>query len=312
VALINASIIIISYNTNKDTLNCLASIFRETKNISFEIIVFDNGSLDNSAIAIQQEFGSRVNLITAESNIGFAVGNNIAAHYAKGEYLLLLNPDTVVLQGAIDNLLEFAISQPDAGIWGGRTLLGDMSLNPASCWMRQTLWSLTSQVLGLSSIFRKSTLFNPEGIGSWNREGVREVDIVSGCFFLVRHDLWKQLNGFHPEFFMYGEEADFCLRAKNLGYQPAVSSAATIVHFGGASEKVKSDKMVRLIKAKILLIKRHFPASQRKLGIILLTGWPITRYLSHLFLSLCGRSSSIIKRNEWKSVWSRRREWLSD
>jgi len=304
------SIVVISYNTKKETLECLHSIFRETRETPFEVIVLDNASTDESALAIQHVFNDQLLLITSDINLGFARGNNTAMKYAKGDYILLLNPDTVVLDGAIDKLVAFADSIPDAGIWGGRTLWADKSLNPASCWMKQTIWSLISQMLGLSSLFRKSTLFNPEGIGGWNRKGIRKVEIVSGCFFLIRHDLWKKLNGFHPDFFMYGEEADLCLRAKQFGAQPVVSSNATIIHYGGASEKVQADKFVRLLKAKCLLIHRHFPSYKKTLGIILLAAWPLTRFWAHSIASLLKREPLSERQKMWYTVWARRKEWF--
>lgn len=116
------SILIISYNTRKMTLECLRSVYQETNETTFEVIVLDNASTDGSVEAIASEFGSRVRLIPATENIGFAAGNNRAAQQARGGFFLLLNPDTVVLDGAIDHLMAFAKSRPQAGIWGGRTL----------------------------------------------------------------------------------------------------------------------------------------------------------------------------------------------
>ncbi len=304
------SIIVINFNTCRLTLECLRSVFKETKDTKFELIVLDNASEDQSARAIAEEFNNRVDLIVSKKNKGFAGGNNLAAHKATGDYLLLLNPDTVVLDGAIDKLVAFATSHPGAGIWGGKTLFKDRSLNPSSCWKRQTIWSLACQASGLSSLFRKSSLFNPEGMGSWNRGGIRKVDIVSGCFFLIKHDLWKQLDGFHPDFFMYGEEADLCLRAKKLGAQPMITSEATIIHYGGASETVRADKLVRLIKAKMLLIRRHFPVYAAPTGVALLAFWPLSRYSAHTLLSLLGRQSSSQAQQVWGEVWKRRQEWL--
>ena len=183
---VDVSIIVVSYNTRDMTLECLRSIFRETRLIDFEIIVIDNASTDGSADAISTEFGESVLLLASSENLGFAAGNNMAATKAKGDMLLLLNPDTVVLNEALDHLYAFASQYPQAGIWGGRTLFGNGSLNPASCWSRQTLWSLFSQALGLSSLFRHSSIFNADGIGGWDRDGIRAVDIVSGCFLLLR------------------------------------------------------------------------------------------------------------------------------
>lgn len=308
------SIIIVNYNTREMVLECLRSILFETENVSFEVIVLDNASTDASYEAIAQNFGNndKIRLIPSPRNLGFAAGNNYAATDAKGEFLLLLNPDTVILNRAIERLISFAELHPDAGIWGGRTIFADYSLNPASCWSKQTFWSLLSQALGLSSVFRQSNIFNPEGIGGWNRQGDREVDIVSGCFLLIRYELWNQLNGFNPEFFMYGEEADLCLRARSLGARPVVTSAATIVHYGGASEKVHTDKMVRLLKAKNLLIRHHFHPTIARISGLLITTWPLTRWIAHTILTLVNKHGSRESAEIWREIWKRRNEWMYD
>ena len=205
-------------------------------------------------------------LLAETANHGFAGANNLAARRARGEYLLLLNPDTLVLDGAVDRLLAFARANPRAGIWGGRTLYGDRSLNPASCWGRMTLWNLFCRASGLTGVFPRSELFNSEAYGGWDRGSERAVDIVTGCFLMIRRETWEALGGFDPAFFMYGEEADLCLRARALGAAPRVTPEAEIVHYGGAADTVRADKMVRLLSGKISLIDRHFPAWQRPLA----------------------------------------------
>jgi GT2 family glycosyltransferase len=302
------SIIVVSYNTREMTLACVRSVFRETLDCLFEVIVVDNASSDGSVEALIDEFGGRIVLMPMTSNLGFAAGNNRATAQATGEFLLLLNPDTVVLDRAIDRLMAFADNHAGAGIWGGRTLFADGTLNPSSCWSRQSLWSLLSQAIGASSLFRHSCFFNPEGMGCWDRQGERSVDIVSGCFLLIRRELWEHLGGFREMFYMYGEEADLCLRARHLGIQPVVTSLATIVHHGGASETVRADKLVRLLKAKMLLIHEHFPRGTRHIGFMLLALWPWSRGLAFRVLSLF-RPATLPKYRLWHEVFNRRREW---
>ncbi len=305
------SILVISYNTKQMTLDCLHSVFNQPSKVPFEVIVIDNDSSDGTQDAIKEEFGNRLTFIDSEKNLGFCVGNNEAAKLAKGEYLLLLNPDTVVLDNAIDEVFAFAESNPSARIWGGRTFFGDHSLNKASCFQQQSLWSLMSQALGLNSLFRNSTLLNPEGIGGWNRDGVRAVDIVSGCFLLIKKEFWDELDGFNVDFFMYGEEADLCLRALKQGAVPMVTSKATIIHYGGGSQKIRADRMVRLIRGKMMLVRRHMPIGTRKLGAFLLALWPLTRYLAHLLLALVGRKKSKDSKEDWKKIYQRRKEWIN-
>lgn len=303
------SILIVSYNTRDMTIECIDSVWKQTCHTPFEIIVWDNASHDGSAEAVSGRFHNSVRLIASNENIGFAAANNRAAKMASGNFLLLLNPDTIVLDGAIDRLVGFANAHSAAGIWGGRTLFRNGALNPSSCWQRQTLWSLSCQMTGLSSVFRRSNWFNPEGLGGWNRVGVRNVDIVSGCFLLIHREIWNKLSGFSEEFFMYGEDADLCLRAQSLGARPLITSDATIIHYGGASERVRADKLVKLLKAKMLLLERHFNPAFRQFGKLLLSMWPLSRYVIHSLLSRAGRKASIEPRDQWGNVVTRKREW---
>ncbi|TVQ58843.1 MAG: glycosyltransferase family 2 protein [Phycisphaerales bacterium] len=306
------SIIIVSYNTREMTLECLRSVFRETLSTPFEVIVLDNDSSDGSADGIESEFAGRVALIRSKDNLGFARANNVAAERARGEYLLLLNPDTVVLDSAIDKLVAFARSRPEAGIWGGRTLFGDRTLNPTSCWRRQTLWSLLCHATGASALFRRSGLLNPEGMGGWARDSEREVDIVTGCFFLIERALWERLGGFDPAFFMYGEEADLCLRARRFGARPRVTPRAEIIHYGGASERVKADKLVRLLRAKAMLIRRHWPAWKAPIGVRLLAAGCLSRTCAAWCVRPFDRAASDRVLGYWGAGWSRRKEWMEE
>jgi GT2 family glycosyltransferase len=309
VPVIDVSIIVVSYNTRELTVACLESVYAQTK-APFELIVLDNASSDGSADAIAARF-PQATLIRSQQNLGFAGANNAAARKATGRYLLLLNPDTLVLDSAIDKLLAFAHHHPQAGIWGGRTVFTDGKLNPTYCWKRQTLWSTVCCASGLNSVLRGNRLFDPEALGAWNHSNHREVDIVSGCFLLITRALWERLRGFDPAFFMYGEEADLCLRAHALGARPRITTDATIVHYGGASEKVRSDKLVKLIKAKTLLIRRHWPPALSRVGIAMLTVWPLSRALAWNAISRVSPSHGALDNAaSWKAVWNRRREWL--
>lgn len=301
------SIIIVSYNTREMTLACLASVYAETRT-PFEVVVVDNASSDGSAEAIAAQFPD-VHLIAETANHGFAPAHDIALPHARAPWVLLLNPDTVVLDGALDKLLAFAGEMPEAGIWGGRTVFADGTLNPYSCWGKMTLWSTLCRLLGLSGILKNSELFNSETIGRWPRDRIREVDIVTGCLFLIHRETWNKLGGFDPAFTMYGEEADLCLRARTLGLRPHITPAATIVHYGAASDTVRVDKMVRLMRAKIELINRHFPPATRRLGYHMFRLWPLSRALAFGVIGRLPGSNRKGKADEWAKVWQRRAEW---
>ena len=302
----DVSIIIISYNTREMTLDCLRSIRQQTT-AAHEIILLDNASHDGSAEAVAREF-PEVRLMAETANHGFAKGNNLAAQQARGSYLLLLNPDTVVLDHAIDNLLAHASATPQAMIWGGRTLYGDRRLNPTSCWGRMTLWSVFCTTLGLSSAFRGSSLFNPEGYGNWLRDEARPVDIVTGALLLIRRNFWQQLGGFDLRYVMYGEEADLCLRARHYGARPRITPEATIIHYVGASEQLRGAKIIMLLKAKLLLIRDHFPGWQKPLALWMLRLWPLSRFWAARARA-CLRPGKADRATGWAEVWRRRQEW---
>ena len=295
------SVLVISYNTRAMTLACLRSLRAETR-VPHEVVVLDNASSDGSAEAIAAAF-PEVTLIASRENLGFAGGNNRAAEQARGRFILLLNPDTVVLDGAVDRLVAFAARTPRARIWGGRTLHADGRLNPASCWRRMTLWNAFCRTAGLAGLFPGSGLFNAEAYGGWDRGTVRAVDLVSGCFFLIERELWRALEGFDRDFFMFGEEADLCLRARTLGADPHVTPDATIVHHGSASMPDQAEKMAMLLQAKVALVRRHFPAWQRPLGVALVRLWPLSRMLAGRLAG--GRAAG----GMWAAVWARRAAW---
>jgi GT2 family glycosyltransferase len=285
------------------TLECLRSLAAQTRT-PYQLIVVDNASGDGSADAIRAGF-PHAELVESPVNHGFAGANNLAALNAKGEYLLLLNPDTVVLDRAVDRLLDFARARPDAGIWGGRTVFADGRLNPASCWRRMTLWNIFCRTSGLTGLFPNSAVFNGEAYGGWDRMTERAVDIVSGCFFLIRRADWERLGGFDPRFHMYGEEADLCLRAQGLGLRPRITPEACIVHHGGASERARADKMVRLLRSKIALIDQHVPPARRGLARWLFALWPRTRALVHRLRGARAAESARV----WSEILDRRDEW---
>jgi GT2 family glycosyltransferase len=304
------SVIVVSYNTLALTIECLRSLLAETS-VAYEVLVVDNASADLSAATIRAQFPG-VRLFEEPINHGFATANNIAAEAASGEYLLLLNPDTVVLAHAVDRLLEFARRTPSARIWGGRTIFPDGNLNRSNCWRQMGVWTNVCRVVGLDTSLPGSRVFNREAYGGWNRDTERQVDIVSGCFFLIETALWRDLGGFDEHFVMYGEEADLCLRARKFGARPRVTPSATIVHYGGASERVLSQKHVKLLQAKISLARRHVGRPRRWLVIGLLRLWPTSRWLAaELLARVRPVEARRLPRAAWADVWADRRTWWS-
>lgn len=264
------SILVVSHNGPEWLELSLRALLEEARpTCSFELIVVDSASQEptRELLAAWQD---RATVIWSEENIGFARGCNLAARRASGDRLLLLNPDAVVQEGCVDNLVEFLDARPGAGLVGGRTMRPDGRVDPSSCWGRPTLWSTFCFAVGLSTAFRGSRIFDPESLGTWERDSVREVDIVTGCLLMTTRETWDRLGGFDEDFFMYGEDADLNLRAAGLGMRPAITPDAVVIHAVGASSGRKPHKNRLLMTGKATLIRKRWSSRRARAGLGLL------------------------------------------
>lgn len=302
------SIIVVTYECRDEARECLRSVEQDGSSLDREVIVLDNASSDGTAEMIRTEFPA-VRLLAEPENLGFARGVNRAADAAEGEYLLLLNPDTIVHPGATDALVHFARAHPEHGLYGGRTVNPDGTVHPGSCWGRPTLWSLVCFATLLSTAFSRSRLFDPESLGSWPRDTVREVDIVTGCLLLASRTLWSELGGFDERFFVYGEDADLALRAARLGYRPAITPDAVVTHEIGASSASRPDKFTLVFRAKATLIRKHWRPPKRDLGIALL--WLGVGIRALLVRLRPGSTAAGTSASMWPAVWQARGDWLA-
>ena len=301
-------IIIVSYNTAEYTQRAIESVYKETNKTSFNLIVVDNNSPDNSVEVIRNNFPD-ITLIESKQNLGFAGGVNLGVAATNSEFILLLNPDTVILEGAIDKIMYFAQQNVRAEIWGGITLNDDLSLNPNNARAMLCFKTLLFSALGLSKIFRSSCFFNHDNYGCWDRNSIREVDVVTGCFFLTTRSLWDKLEGLDDTFFMYAEEADYCIRAIKKGYQPIITPDARIIHHGGVSEANFSGKMIKLLRGKAELINKHMPRWQQPLLKKLLLMHVINKVLSYNARMLLKRDTKVLL-TEWRTILQQRHIWL--
>ncbi len=296
----DVAIIIVTYNSEKQISDCLESIIAQTTEVNFEIVVVDNLSADSTPTIVKKSFPD-VQLIEPGRNLGFAKAVNLAAKQVDSQYLLLLNPDTQILDHAVDKVYAFAIAYPEHGFYGGRTLKEDgTTLEPSSCWGQPTLWSLFSFATGLSTIFKHNSFFDPESLGSWQRNTVREVGVITGCFLLVEKTAWDAIEGFDEHYWLYGEDVDLAMRASKAGYRPVICPDAVVVHEIGQSS-TSGQKMIWLYRGKVSLIKRHWGGLARSLALTFLKSGVRLRALAY---GLKGD-----KGNAWVTGWARRTEW---
>jgi GT2 family glycosyltransferase len=226
------SIVIICWNDLKVILACLKSIFEVRRPFEVEVIVSDNGSTDGSVDAVRRNY-PQVRVIENRANLGYARANNRGIKGATGEYVLILNPDTIIHEGAIGAWLEFADRHPEAGGFGCRVLNKDGSYQaparPFPSVSRYWMAALCLRWLG-----RVNDRYAPT-YGDWDGKTDRPIDWQSGCCVLFRGELLKRLGGFDERFFYHYEEVDLCRRVWDAGYTMEHCSAATVTHLGGQS-----------------------------------------------------------------------------
>lgn len=301
-------IILVSYNTVEYILRAIASVYEETSRVEFNLIIVDNDSQDGSAQEIRSQY-PEVTLIESGCNLGFARGVNLGASYASGDYILLLNPDTVVLDNAIDKLVDFSQKNLANGIWGGVTLNNDLSINTHNAWAEESISNLFFSATGLNRAFKNSCFFNYANYGCWNRNSVKEIDVLQGSFFLTSNDLWGKLQGLDEAFFMYAEEADYCYRAKEFGCQPIITPDAKIIHHGGGSEINLSGKMIKLLTGKVTFINKHHSILKQFLMKSLLFMYVSNKLILSSLISLV-KPSKKSPTSEWLTIFQASREWL--
>lgn len=302
----DVAILIVTYNSVCQIRDCLRSVYDQRRNVSQQIIVVDNASEDGTTDLIRQEFPD-VTLVTPGRNLGFAAGVNEAARHADAEFLLLLNPDTEILDQAVDVIVSFARSHPAYALYGGRTLKPDGSLEPSSCWGTPSLWSMALFASGLTTMAPRNLFLDPESLGGWPRDTVREVGVITGCFLLVERHAWQRLQGLDERYFMYGEDVDFALRARSEGYRPVICPDATVMHEVGQSSARPIDKMMLLYRGKAQLVRTHWHGWEQQLAHALLWGGVALRALVSSAVMTVRPESESGKR--WTELWHRRDEW---
>ena len=227
------SIVIICWNDRKVITECLSSIVANTHETQFEIIVSDNGSVDGSIEFLRSEF-QEVRVIENGRNLGFSGGNNVGIRNCEGEYIIILNPDTIIHDAAFDKWVDYADRHPEAGAFGCRVLNPDGSYQ-ITAYPFPTVWRYWLAALRLQKLGKISSRFDSNVYAGWNGDTERRIDWQSGCCIMFRGDLIKRLGGFDERFFYWFEEVDLCRRVQNEGYRILFTPDVIVTHLGGQS-----------------------------------------------------------------------------
>lgn len=259
--MIKLSVIIVNFNVKAFLQNCLLSVRKSLEDIPSEIIVVDNASDDGSVEIIKKNFPD-VKLIELSENLGFSKANNIGLKIAKGEYICLLNPDTIVEEDTFNTMIQFMESHPEAGMAGCKILNPDGTFQLACRRSFPTPWVAFTKIFGLSALFPKSKLFARYNLTYLDENQTYEVDAISGSFMFLRMDVYEKVGGLDESFFMYGEDLDWCFRIKEAGFKIYYVHSTKIIHFKGESTKRSNiDEVKHFYNAMRLFVRKHFSGS---------------------------------------------------
>lgn len=298
-------VVVVTYRSAGYIRDCLVPVTRSVERIpEARILVVDNGSGDDIAHAVAG-VSDHLTLIPRTVNDGFAAGCHAGAEASTAEMLLFLNPDAVVAPDAIEALLRTADAHPGAGIVGGRAVLPDGRPDHQSWMGRPTLWSALCFATAASSLFPGSRFFDPESGHEWVGPD-QEVPVVSGGMMLVRRRLWDALDGFDRTFFLYGEDVDFCLRARRAGWSPRVTREAVYTHDVGSSS-AGSNRLTLVMRGRVTTYLRNYPRPLGTLAARLLVAGTGLRAWGARLRPPGGRRAH--PPQHWRDTWRRRHEW---
>ncbi len=248
------SIVIVNYQTFELTRNTINSILSYTYPFSYEVVVVDNASNDNSLKQLQEYFDDKVKFIASKENNGFASGNNQALRQVNSDYVLLLNSDTVVWENTLENIFNYMANHDEVGACGCRVLLENGDLDKAC---KRTFPNVKNSFFRLFHIPNNSSDDN-YNLTNLPDDEVYEIDCLTGAFMFIRQKALDEVGLFDETFFMYGEDIDLCYRIKKAGWKIVYYGKNSITHFKGASSKKQKNKLIyEFYHAMYIYYKKH-------------------------------------------------------
>ncbi|MFH0921991.1 MAG: glycosyltransferase [Fibrobacterota bacterium] len=273
---VRLSVVIVSYNVSGYLNHCLDSVFHACQGFTHEVIVVDNASTDNTLDMIREKYPA-VRLVENPQNVGYSRANNQGILIARGRYILLLNPDTIVPSQAFRLSMGYLDTHPETGLMSLKIVNADGSFQPACRRGFPTPMTAFYRMVGLSGLFPKSARFGRYNLTFLDENAESEVDAVCGAYMMARGDILKKTGGFDEKFFMYGEDIDLCFRVKTAGYGVAYFPACEVIHFKGeSSRKNRLQSAAHFYNSMFIFTNKYFgqrmgffPKSVLFLGIFL-------------------------------------------
>ena len=259
------SVVIVNYNVKHFLEQCLHSVRKASAGVPCEVFVVDNNSVDGSVKMVKEKF-PEVKIIANQENLGFSKANNQAIKLAVGEYVLLLNPDTIVEDDTFVKILDFMDSHPEAGGLGVKMVDGQGKFLPESKRGLPTPAVAFYKIFGLARLFPKSKIFGQYHLSYLHPDKIHAVDVLSGAFMLIRKSVLDKIGGLDESYFMYGEDIDLSYRINLEGYKNYYFPETRIIHYKGESTKKSSINYVLVFyQAMIIFATKHFSQKNARL-----------------------------------------------
>ena len=255
------SVIIVSYNVKYYLEQCLETLYRSGEGVEMEIFVVDNASTDGTQEYLKTKFSQEkfptLRLIENTVNIGFGKANNLALRESKGEYILFINPDTMVGEECLKTCVNFLDKHEDAGALGVRMLKPNGAFAPESRRGMPTPFTSLCKVSGLSKMFPRSRLFGRYYMQYQDEWKENKIDVVSGAFMMVKHQVLDRVGGFDEDFFMYYEDEDLCQRIRDVGKKVVYFPKIKILHWGSQSVGSKKTQKKYFYESQEYYFQKH-------------------------------------------------------
>lgn len=253
----NVSVVIVSWNAKKYLEQCLQSVLSCSDAATTEIIVVDNASSDGSPEHVKEKYPS-VKLICNSDNLGFAKANNIGINHSHGKYLFLINSDVIVYPNCFNSLVTYIESQPQIGVLGPR-IIGIDGKVQRSCMGYPSLWNSFCRAIFIDAIFPNVKLFNGYMLSYWKHDAIKEVEVVNGCFWVIRHQALEKVGLLDENYFMYAEDIDWCKRFNDSDWKVVYYPLVEALHYGGASSANAPVRFyIEMQKANMKFFKKHY------------------------------------------------------
>jgi len=281
----NVSVIIVNYACSEATIAAITSIKETSGDLNIEIIMVDNSSPDASTTAIKNAH-SDINVIQAGYNGGYAWGNNVGIYRARGDKLLILNPDTVLKPGALCAAVRVLNAHPDIGIIGPRTYWNNGQVQ-STIFRYPTLKQLFWNILVPNSLLRRSSWFGDSRYATASRDDCLDVEVVAGCFMLMPRNVIEQVGPMDDRFFMYSEEVEWCWRVRQAGYRVVYCPDAEIEHVGQISTGRENPwKAIEIARGQLLFLRLTRGVAVARLGCVLMLSGSLVRSVWMITLTL--------------------------